>query len=793
MRNSKNTLAKILGERSVGAGIALGFATLLFSACIQRSVSVSSTRSIQLVTVPALVETDPSQSPESRKLVELPTYNKMDLGNDSVASVVIDGKSLKPMPDGTFVFSTQQPDFNAVQTYYWITKAGQYYAPIFKSAGMDTWRAQDANGQEVVREGLPRVNVCFVSMIPWFLGFGSIDGNCGAENLPKALQGSLTFGISRKTSADITVIVHEYGHILKALAEVAGLQRSGVKLALGQLQEQIDKRIRDKSFYQMIDEAYADFLSLSFLDYRFFGKHSLPLWTQDISEDKSFPQHLVSQKSSCLQTNAIMRGLDGFGASPQFSGEVCNKESDVAVDARFSSRIFSSLFWDLRQDLGRDEAAKLLLTAAAINPSIDNPVALLKAVEGADDALNHGAHKAIIRKNFLLHGIGPDLKLARLNPTGGVSFSLQEVPKSRGEYTAGVAVLAPEGSFKNARIVFSSGIDMSPGTVELLEIQTAEGKVKFGSPIPLPGNDYFTRTAVGDFNHDGLKDLLVTRYISGRDDLADGKVALEPARPGIFLATGSGSFVQSDFPFVSPLHCFSAELVDFNRDGFLDASFSCGDIYTNSKESVQIFLNSGGRFNSSPVWTSPPYISYDHKWGDLNNDGFLDLVVSTQDSGVLVFLNNKQGGIQAPLVLPGLKGNQIALGDVDGDGLIDLAVSQNPGPFLIFKNQFQAGQLKFGKVWESKPDVLSSFLGSVVKLQDLNGDGRLDLLIGEWKGYLRVYMNQGGMIGADPAWISENRETVQDVAFSDFNRDGKVDFVVAVFDIDKPNKVYLRR
>src|SRR5271154_1224045 len=67
--------------------------------------------------------------------------------------------------------------------------------------------------------------------------------------------------------------------------------------------------------------------------------------------------------------------------------------------------------------------------------------------------------------------------------------------------------------------------------------------------------------------------------------------------------------------------------------------------------------------------TNPLYLAM----GDVNNDGFADVVSASFDDGaVSVFFNNQTGGFNAPLVLQSPGASQVAVGDVNGDGLTDI-------------------------------------------------------------------------------------------------------------------------
>lgn len=116
--------------------------------------------------------------------------------------------------------------------------------------------------------------------------------------------------------------------------------------------------------------------------------------------------------------------------------------------------------------------------------------------------------------------------------------------------------------------------------------------------------------------------------------------------------------------------------------------------------------------------------------GDLNGDGFWDAIVSVRSAGTIAFLNDGTGqfSVLNDLEVDGQpffpEANSVALADMDADGDLDLAMAtQDDLPNLILVNKGD------GTSWDSIPleDSLDESLTPT--WADLNGDGRLDLLM----------------------------------------------------------------
>jgi len=116
--------------------------------------------------------------------------------------------------------------------------------------------------------------------------------------------------------------------------------------------------------------------------------------------------------------------------------------------------------------------------------------------------------------------------------------------------------------------------------------------------------------------------------------------------------------------------------------------------------------------------------------GDLNGDGFWDALLSVRSAGTIAFLNDGTGqfSVLNDIEVDGKAGfpeaNSVALADMDADGDLDLAMATQDGlPNLLLINKGN------GTHWESI--VLEDSLGESLTptWADLNGDGRLDLVI----------------------------------------------------------------
>ena len=181
-------------------------------------------------------------------------------------------------------------------------------------------------------------------------------------------------------------------------------------------------------------------------------------------------------------------------------------------------------------------------------------------------------------------------------------------------------------------------------------------------------------------------------------------------------------------------------LADFNHDGKLDFATS-GNLLA--------LGNGDGTFQTPTdiVANLPPYGFSGIAAGDINNDGWPDLVLTnTGDDSVLVtvLLNNHQGGfVQVPTKF-GNDTFQPVLADLNGDGNLDLILASYRGVAIYLGN---------GK-GEFDPQVTlgSSLDGIVVSyylVADVNGDGVPDICVLAGST-MAIYLGEGGATYAAP-------------------------------------------
>jgi tetratricopeptide (TPR) repeat protein len=181
---------------------------------------------------------------------------------------------------------------------------------------------------------------------------------------------------------------------------------------------------------------------------------------------------------------------------------------------------------------------------------------------------------------------------------------------------------------------------------------------------------------------------------------------------------------------------YSLNLVDYDNDGWLDLYISLNG--WSGPMPNMLFHNERGKFVnvSKQSGADDPGSGFVSLWGDLDNDGWVDLVVA---NGVLkdgsvpqIYRNNRNGtftnvtkdaGLNEP---PGYGAIGIALGDYDKDGRLDILINgRDSAPDRLYHND---GAWHFTDIAKKAGIAQAPHNGFVCFFVDFDNDGWPDVL-----------------------------------------------------------------
>jgi hypothetical protein len=293
-----------------------------------------------------------------------------------------------------------------------------------------------------------------------------------------------------------------------------------------------------------------------------------------------------------------------------------------------------------------------------------------------------------------------------------------------------------------------------------------------------------TTVLLGDIDGDGDLDVIT------RNEMAPNR---------LYLNNGtSDPFAGVDGIDVSPDlndQFATAFLADMDRDGYLDLV-----VANRSTTPVRMYRNNGTRVAFAPLTgsniTPDSHVTRAVVLGDVDRDGDLDVVVGNRGSGEhnRLYLNN--GTLEPFLGVAGTditsdanETRSVVLGDVDSDGDLDVVAGNLNHPNRLYLNNGTSNPFNGVSGKNVTTDTNST---AAVALGDVDSDGDLDLVAGNFGQTLRLYLNNGtadpfnGVTGSD---ISGDIMATRSVALGDVDRDGDLDVVAGNY--GQPNRLYL--
>ena len=194
-----------------------------------------------------------------------------------------------------------------------------------------------------------------------------------------------------------------------------------------------------------------------------------------------------------------------------------------------------------------------------------------------------------------------------------------------------------------------------------------------------------------------------------------------------------------------------------------------------------------------------PNVGYNARptFTDIDSDGDLDLFIGDVDGNTLFFRNTASPNSTTPAFTQEGGNNPFGItndglsatptfADIDGDGDLDLFIGNYNGDTHFFRNNGSASTPSYTQEGGINPFGITNVTASAIPtFADIDGDGDLDLLIGNYDGNTRFFRNTGS--ASTPAFTQEGGEnpfniqrggTYATPAFADIDGDSDLDLFI---------------
>jgi tetratricopeptide (TPR) repeat protein len=282
------------------------------------------------------------------------------------------------------------------------------------------------------------------------------------------------------------------------------------------------------------------------------------------------------------------------------------------------------------------------------------------------------------------------------------------------------------------------------------------------------GNE--SSVSFADYDNDGFLDLYVVKE--------GGDILYRNAGKGVFEEVTAKALVGSKTGGNKSL------FFDMDHDGDLD-------VFETRSGSNLMFRNNGdGTFQEQAEkmgLSGGNANSRTAAFGDFDDDGDIDLFVVNGNSSNVLYSNQRQGIFKDITEESGLKSNggstSVAVGDYNNDGFLDIFITSLSGTGnLLYRNK---GNGSFEPVKMEMFAALQHFKAYDAKFLDFDNDGFQDLLIAgeseekDGRGLILFHNDGKGNFADVSGILPEGIRSGRQLTLFDYNDDGDIDVLIA--------------
>lgn len=276
---------------------------------------------------------------------------------------------------------------------------------------------------------------------------------------------------------------------------------------------------------------------------------------------------------------------------------------------------------------------------------------------------------------------------------------------------------------------------------------------------------------VGDYDNDGDLDIIIMGLNSGMHHTL------------LYNNDGIGNFTLSPITFNDNYRNGQVEFIDYDNDNDLDI-FISGSVQSGLSKS-RLYQNNSNSFTEVPFAFADNIINNQFAWGDLDNDGDLDLLLMGNFDAIndyaYLFRNDGNSNFTeiSQSFLP-LSQGDIIFADIDNDGDNDIVtggvnLTNFSSHLEIYENN---GDFSF-----TFQTSLEGYFNGDMELRDFDGNGFIDVIkngttdVGD---STKMYLNTGSFVFNENTSISlTSVGDSANIISADFIGNGELDFLVS--------------
>jgi Tfp pilus assembly protein PilF len=275
-----------------------------------------------------------------------------------------------------------------------------------------------------------------------------------------------------------------------------------------------------------------------------------------------------------------------------------------------------------------------------------------------------------------------------------------------------------------------------------------------------------------DYDNDGYLDLYIVKE--------DGDILYRNVEKGVFKDVTETTEIGSRTGGTKAL------FFDMDHDGDLDL------FETRSNSNLVFRNNSDGTFKEQGVemgLSGNEVNSRDAAFGDFDDDGDIDLFVVNDNANNILYTNQRQGIFKDISLKSGLKSNNsstsVTVGDYNNDGFLDMFITSLQGENSALYRNAGNGSFEPEKNTEEMFAVLKHIKALDAKFFDFDNDGFLDILItgesnqNDSRGLFLFHNEGNGEFTNVSNLLPEKPKSGRQISLFDYNDDGDLDVLIA--------------